>query len=148
MSRQEVYAWASFASSIAIAGLYTIYVLGWGGESPTVSDQLSSVLIKVFLFAFIIELVIGVLDSKDGVSKDERDYLIASKGYRNAYGFLCAAVCFVLFQIPFSSFYEQSWGLHFNIPANILLFHTLLFVLLFASMINRGTQIYFYRKEF
>lgn len=148
MSRQEIYAWTSIASSIAILGFYILYFLGVSENIPSLSDHLSSIFIKIFGIAFVIEVVLEILDSREKISRDERDDYIASKGYKNAYWFLSIGVVFILVQIFISGIFELSSFKDRVIQSPFFLFHVLFIVLMLSSLINRGTQLFFYRKEF
>jgi hypothetical protein len=142
MSKQEIYAWTSLLSSIAILGFYGITVYGLPDSLSGIESDLTSLFVKVFLFAFVVELAIGLFRSKDQVEKDERDYLIAGRGFRNAYYFLNVGLIVLISQIALGQFIENA-GIAFTL-VNIL--HMLIGSLLIASMINRATQIYFYQK--
>ena len=142
MSKQEIYAWTSLLSSIAILGFYGITVYGLPDSLSGIVSDLTFLFVKVFLFAFVVELAIGLFRSKDQVEKDERDNLIAGKEFRNAYYFLNVGLILLISQIALGQFVENA-GIAFTI-ANIM--HMLVGALFFASMINRATQIYFYQK--
>ena len=148
MSRQEIYAWTSIASSIAILGFYILYFLGVSENIPSLSDHLSSIFIKIIGIAFIIEIVLEILDSREKISRDERDDYIAAKGYKNAYWFLSICVVFILVQIFISGIFELSSFKDRVIQSPFFLFHVLFIALMLSSLINRGTQLFFYRKEF
>lgn len=142
MSKQEIYAWTSFLSSIAILGFYGLTMFGLPGDWAAMEEQLSSVLFKIFLFAFVVEVAIGILKNKNEVEKDERDEKIAGKGFRNAYYFLSYTFAFALFQIVIDhnmSFPTIEYG-------TITMIHFLVIILVLSSIVNRVTQIYFYRK--
>lgn len=148
MSRQEIYAWTSFASTISILGFYILYFLGASESIPSLSGHFSSIFIKIIGIAFVIEIILGILDSREKVSHDERDDHIAAKGYKNAYWFLSVCVVLILGQVFISGIIDlgsYTSGV-FNSP--FLLFHVLFIALMMSSLINRGTQLYFYRKEF
>lgn len=142
MSKQEIYAWTSFLSSIAILGFYSITVFGWPESLPDVEAQLSSLFIKVFLFALGVEVILGILKNKNEVEKDERDERIAGKGFRNGYLFLSVAIVFILSQLILDSIFGQAGFIY----GMVSLIHALIFTLFISSMVNRITQIYFYHK--
>ena len=148
MSRQEIYAWTSFSSTIAILGFYILYFLGVSESVPSLSDHFSSIFIKIIGIAFVIEIILGILDSREKVSHDERDDYIASKGYKNAYWFLSICVVFSLVQVFISEIIDLSSYTEGVFSSHFLLFHVLFIALMTSSLINRGTQLYFYRKEF
>ena len=142
MSKQEIYAWTSLLSSIAILGFYGLTMFGLPSEWAAIEDQLSSVLFKIFLFALIVEVGIGILKNKHEVEKDERDEKIAGKGFKNAYYFLAIAVSFVLFQVIMDNIFSYAPFIY----STISLIHLLVVTLVLSSIVNRTTQIYFYRK--
>jgi hypothetical protein len=142
MSKQEIYAWTSLLSSVAILGFYGITVYGLPDSMSGIEPNLSSLFVKVFLFAFVVELAIGLFRNKDDVEKDERDILIAGKGFRNAYYFLNAGIILLLSQIVLGQIFEHS-GIAYS---SITIIHTLIGSLFLGSMINRTTQLYFYQR--
>jgi len=142
MSKQEIYAWTSLLSSISIVIIYTVYAIGLPENWAEVESQLASIFFKVFLFVLVIEIILGILKNKNEVEKDERDEMVAGKGYRNAYHFLMVSVVFVLFQMIM----EDILGFNALVYGTVSLVHVLIYVVLLASIINRGTQIFFYRR--
>ena len=142
MSKQEIYAWTSLLSSVAILGFYGITVYGLPENLSNMESDLSSLFIKVFLFAFVIELAIGIFRGNVKVEKDERDKLIAGKGYRNAYYLMGALITIILSQLVLGQIFGGA-GLALNLTTVI---HVLVGTLFVASITNRGTQIYFYQR--
>lgn len=142
MSKQEIYAWTSLLSSIAILGIYGITVYGWPDSLPDIEAQLSSLFVKIFFFALGVEILLGILKKKNEVDKDERDEKIAGKGFRNAYIFLATVVTLIAFQTILDSIF----GVPVFMYGVFSLVHALIFALFFSSMVNRVTQLYFYRK--
>lgn len=137
-----MYAWTSLLSSISVVVIYTVYAIGLPENWAEVESQLASIFIKVFLFVLVIEIALGILKNKNEVEKDERDEMVAGKGYRNAYHFLMVSVVFVLFQMIM----ENILGFDSFVYGSVSLVHVLIYVVLLASIINRGTQIFFYRR--
>lgn len=142
MSRQEIYAWTSLLSSIAILIVYSLYTFGLPDNWSEIEGQLTSLFVKIFLFVLLVEITLGILKGNNEVEKDERDELIAGKGFRNAYLFLAVAVTILLFQIILDGFF----GYRSLVFGTTLLVHVLVYILVFSSVTNRLTQIYFYRK--
>lgn len=142
MSKQEIYAWTSVLSSLSIVIIYTVFAIGLPENWAEVESQLASIFFKVFLFVLVIEVILGILKNNNEVDKDERDEMIAGKGYRNAYHFLSIAVVIVLFQMIM----ENILGFHSFVYGTVSLVHVLMYAVLVASIINRATQIYFYRR--
>lgn len=142
MSKQEIYAWTSLLSSVAILGFYGITVYGLPDTLSAIESDLSSLFIKVFLFAFVVEIAIGIFRGKDKVEKDERDELIAGKGYRNAYYLMGVLITLILSQLVLGQIFGEA-GLALTL-VNVI--HVLVGTLFAASITNRATQIYFYQK--
>ena len=143
MSKQEMYAWTSLLSSISVVVIYTVYAIGLPENWAEVESQLASIFIKVFLFVLVIEIALEILKNKNEVEKDERDEMVAGKGYRNAYHFLMVSVVFVLFQMIM----EDVLGFHSFVYGSVSLVHVLVYAVLSASILNRATQIFYYRRE-
>lgn len=137
-----MYAWTSLLSSVAVLGIYGTTVFGWPESLPDFEDQLTSLFLKIFFFALGVEVLLGILKKKNEVEKDERDEMVAGKGFRNAYVFLSTAIVIILFQLIVDNIFLGAGLLH----EMFSLIHALIFSLIAASMINRVTQIYFYRK--
>lgn len=97
---------ASLLSSIAILVVYYMYTFGLPENWAGIEAQLTSLFIKIFLFVLLVEVAHGILKEKSKVEKDERDELIAGKGFRNAYIFLSVVVSVVLFQIMLDDFFS------------------------------------------
>ncbi|NBC27616.1 MAG: hypothetical protein GVY08_12200 [Bacteroidetes bacterium] len=142
MSKQEIYAWTSLLSSVAILGFYGITVYGLPDTLAGIESDLSSLFIKIFLFAFVIELAIGIFRGNDKVEKDERDELIAGRGYRNGYYLMGALITIILSQLVLGQIFGEA-GLPLTL-VNVI--HVLVGTLFAASITNRATQIYFYQK--
>jgi hypothetical protein len=142
MSKQEMYAWTSLLSSISVVVIYTVYAIGLPENWTEVESQLTSIFVKVFLFVMVIEIALEILKNKNEVEIDERDDMIAGKGYRNGYHFLMVAVVFVLFQMMM----EDILGFNSFIYGSVSLVHVLVYVVLSASILNRATQIFYYRR--
>jgi len=142
MSKQEIYAWTSLLSSISIVIFYTVYAIGLPENWAEVESQLVSMFFKIFLFVLFIEVILGILKNKNEVEKDERDDMIAGKGYRNGYHFLMVAVVAVLFQMIM----EDVLGFHSFVYGSVSLVHVLVYAVLSASILNRATQIFYYRR--
>lgn len=129
-------------SSISVVVIYTVYAIGLPENWAEVESQLASIFIKVFLFVLVIEIALEILKNKNEVEKDERDEMVAGKGYRNAYHFLMVSVVFVLFQMIM----ENILGFQSLIYGSVSLVHVLIYTVLLASITNRGSQIFFYRR--
>ncbi len=148
MSKQEILSWTSLGTAISVLFFYVLFVFGWPGFLPDYSDQLYNIFIKVFWIAIAIEFVLDLIESKNKVDKDERDFMIEAYGVRYAYNFLMVAIIFIIVQIPISEFLGQVSELHQMLGSKRVIFHALFITILMATLIKRTTMIYHYRKSF
>ena len=148
MSRKEIYAWSSLALTLGIFAYYLITVLGLPAAVENYYEQISGLIWKVIGMAFVVQLAIDLLNSTTigGVAKDERDSLIESKAFRNAYYFLIAAVVSVVVNILISNYLGEVSGRDKYLEVQFMTFHILVVVLFVASFIKSGTQIFYYQR--
>jgi len=148
MSRKEIYAWSSFGLTLAIFGYYLISVFGLPTGVENYSEQVTALIWKVIGIAFLVQFVIDFLNSAKigGVAKDERDKLIESKAFRNAYYFLMLAVVSLIFNVLISNFLSEASGQQSFLTVPFMMFHILVFVLFIANFIKSGTQIFYYQR--
>jgi len=148
MSRKEIYAWCSLGLTLAIFGYYLISVFGLPTGVENYSEQITALIWKVIGIAFLIQLVLDLLNSTKigGVAKDERDKLIESKAFRNAYYFLMLAVISLILNVLISDFLSEASGQKLFLAVPFMVFHTLVFILFIASFIKSGTQIFYYQR--
>lgn len=148
MSKKEIYAWSSLATSLALLGYYLVAVFGWPQTVEPYSDHITSIFWQVFVIAFVVELVLELLRhfNVGEVQEDERDAMLESKGYRNAYYVLMVTLVALIANSLVSDVIEQASGEAFFLSSPFMTFH-LLVALLFAAHITKyGTQIYYYQK--
>lgn len=148
MSKQEILSWTSLGTAISVLFFYVLFVFGWPGFLPDYSDQLYDIFFKVFWIAIAIEFVLDLIESKNKVDKDERDFMIEAYGVRYAYNFLMVAIIFIIVQIPLSEVLGQVSELHEVLGSKTVIFHGLFITILIATLIKRTTMIYHYRKSF
>lgn len=148
MSKQEILSWTSLGTALSVLFFYVLFVFGWPGFLPDYSDQLYNLFFKIFWIAVAIELVLDFIDKKNKVDKDERDFMIEAYGVKYAYNFLMVAIVFILVQIPLSEVFGQVSELHELLGSKRVIFHALFIIILTATLIKRGTMIYYYRKDF
>ncbi len=148
MSRKEIYAWSSLVLTLAILGYYLISVFGLPAEVENYSEQITALIWKVIGIAFLVQLVLDLLDSTKigGVAKDERDKLIESKAFRNAYYFLMVAVITLIVNVLITDAVSQASGEKLFLALPFMMFHILVFVLFTAILIKSGTQIFYYQR--
>jgi hypothetical protein len=148
MSRQEMYAWSSLATSVVLLAFYLTAVLGWPESIESYYDYLSGIFWKVLLIAVAVELILDLMESFQlgGVSKDERDIRIESKGYRNAYYLLVGAIALLLGHLFINDLITSATGNNLYLSVPFATFHILLVILLVSSIVKAGTQLYYYNK--
>lgn len=148
MSRKEIYAWCSLGITLSILGYYTITVFGLPSGIEAYEEQITGILWKVLAFAFLIELGLDLLNSTllGGVAKDERDMLIESKAFRNAYYFLIVAIISVVMNVFISDFLSTASGESVLLSMPYMTLHVLVIVLFTAILIKAATQIFYYQR--
>lgn len=147
MARQELYAWTSLASTLAILGLFLVLVWGLPEAAADYADGMVDVFIKVIAAAFVVELVLGLSKhTKAGmVDKDERDILIESRGFRNAYYFVMAALCLLAGHLFIGNLFGEAFAHAVYLATPALMLQALLAIFLLTSLIKALTQLYYYR---
>lgn len=148
MSRKEIYAWCSLGLTSALLGYYFITVFGLPSGLEDYSENISSLIWKVIGITFLIQFVIDLLNSTKigGVAKDERDKLIESKAFRNAYYFLMAAVISLIVHVLINDAIGQATGENLFLDLPFMMFHVLILVLFSAILIKSGTQVFYYQR--
>lgn len=148
MSRKEIYAWCSLGITLSILGYYTIMVFGLPAGIETYEEQITGLLWKVLGVAFLVELGLDLLNSTSvgGVAKDERDMLIESKAFRNAYYFLIVAIVSVVMNVFISDFLSSASGETMLLSMPFVTLHVLVIVLFSAILIKAATQIFYYQR--
>ena len=98
--------------------------------------------------AFVIEIILDATKNKTGAEKDERDLMIDARGFKNGYNFLSSFIAILIFQVLVSNIFNgvNSWFTTMAKPSFLL--HALFVLLMLSSLIRRGTQLFFYRKDF
>lgn len=148
MSKQELYAWSSFGMTASILVFYVLISFGWPEGIPDYSSQATKIFFNLFWIAFIIEIILDATEKKKRVDKDERDFMIEARGFKNAYNFLSSLIAILIFQVLVSYLFEgvNDWFAVIAKPSFVL--HSLFVLLLVSSLIRRGTQLYYYRKDY
>ncbi len=149
MSRKEIYAWCSLGLTLAIFGYYLVSVFGLPSGLENNREYVTDLIWKVIGIAFLIELVLDLLKSTKlgGVSKDERDILIESKGFRNAYYFLMVAIVSLVINVLISDYLSEASGQKLFLAVPFMMFHVLVFILFIASIIKSVTQLIYYETR-
>jgi len=148
MSKQELYAWSSFGMTLSILVFYALIVFGWPDGVPDFSSTAVKIFFNLFWIAFVVELILDATKNKTGVEKDERDFMIDARGFKNGYNFLSSFIAILIFQVLVSNIFDgiHSWFTIVAKPSFVL--HVLFILLLLSSLIRRGTQLFYYRKDF
>lgn len=148
MSKQELYAWVSLASTLAILGLYLMMVWGLPEGMESYAAGMIDIFIKVIVIAFVVELVLGLSKhTKAGrIDKDERDILIEGKGFRNAYYFVMVAISTMAAHLFISNLFGEEIAKSVYLATPSMMLHALLVIFLVTSLIKTLTQLYYYRQ--
>ena len=147
MSKQELYAWSSFGMTISILVFYVLIFFGWPEGIPDYSSKAVKIFFNVFWIAFILEIILDASEKKNQVNKDERDTMIDARGFRNAYNFLSGLIAVLLVQVLVSNVFDgvNNWFTIVAKPSFVL--HAMFVLLLLSSLVRRGTQLYYYRRD-
>jgi len=146
MSKQEIYSWCSLGFSLAILSYYLLSVFGWPPGLEQYANYVTGLIWKVIGAAVAIELTLDLLKSTKfgGVHKDERDKLIESKGFRNAYYFLMIALISLIGNVLISDFLSEVSGEKVLMAVPYMTFHALVVILFVSNIVKSVTQLYYY----
>lgn len=149
MSRKEIYAWCSLGITLSILGYYTMTVFGLPSGIEAYEEQITGLIWKVLGVAFLVEMGLDFMNSTalGGVAKDERDMLIESKAFRNAYYFLIVTIISVVMNIFVSDFLSSASGEFILLSMPFMTLHVLVIVLFTAILIKAATQIFYYQRS-
>ena len=148
MSKQEIYAWCSLGFSSAVLAYYIIWVFGLPLGLENYAEQITSLLWKIIAVTFVVEFILDLLNSTTfgGIQKDERDFRIEFKGFRNAYYFLMAAIVFLIGHILLNDFMSNASGGPVLLTEIFGVFHILVLILFGANILKSATQIVHYQR--
>ncbi|NGP87959.1 hypothetical protein [Fodinibius halophilus] len=148
MSKKEIYAWSSLASSIVLLGLYLTAVFGWPTSLEEHAGYITGLFWKVLAIAVVVELLIEVLKEFNSteVFEDERDEKIQAKGYKNAYYFLMGSIIVLAFNMFLNNLGQEVFEDQLVLTVPVLSLHLLIIIFFMADITKAGTQIYYYRK--
>lgn len=149
MSKQEIYSWSSLGFAVAVFTYYILSVFGWPPALENYTEYITGIIWKVIGFTFLVEFILDLLNSAKfgGVDKDERDRLIESKGFRNAYYFVLCALISLIGNVLISDFFSRTSGETVFLSAPYMTFHAMVFILFIAVILKSGTQLYYYNKS-
>lgn len=148
MSKQELYAWCSLGMSISVLVFYILIFWGWPEGIPDYSSRIVKIFFNVFWIALIGEIILDATQKKNQLNGDERDQMIAAKGYRNAYSVLSIVVVLIIVQALLSNVFGLTGNLYASMAQSTFILHSLFISLLISGITRRSTQIWFYRRDF
>ncbi len=148
MSKQELYAWTSFLSTVALLGYYVLVIVEPSGGVAGYAGEMKALFLKVIGIALLVEIVLELSRyvGARGVEKDERDHTIAAKGFRNAYFFVMVALVSLLGNLWVSDVLSRAAGERVFLAIPFATVHALLAIVLLAQIIRSATQLYYYRR--
>lgn len=140
----ERYIWASLVAAIFFAGLYLVLASPISPGSDAVTPPLGAYLVVIILFAMVqggLSVALAIAQKSDDIKKDERDLWIESKGYRNGYYFLFAAVNLLLVYMLGDAVVGEAG----YVATITLALHGLVLAVFLAHITLLATQVYYYR---
>jgi hypothetical protein len=147
LSFQEKSHWASLFAIVGVFGYHFHNVFGAVEAITTVElmVRLIGVIIVIVVIEIVLHIVIAVTaikDAEDGGALDERDVLVNTRAFRNAYVVLFIGVLHMIgYVIAGDLSSEPRWEVT---PANTA--NLLLFVLVIAEIVNYASRLYYYRR--
>lgn len=149
MSKKEIYAWSSLSSSVALLGFYLIAAFGWPESLENHGDYITSIFWKVLGIAVAVEITLELMkEFKLGeIYQDERDILIESKGYRNAYYVLMVAIVTLIINLLLNDMAGEPVEERIFLPIPFMAFHVLVIILFVANITKSSTQLYYYLRH-
>lgn len=146
MSRPQLYALASLASAIAIAGYYLLALTDLGDASYT--DQLGTIFIRVIIFAALVEFALDFAQSIGSlrIDKDERDRAIDGSSYRNGYYVFICVVFTAIGHLAIGGFLGGYLDEDFLVSMPLVTLHILVLGSLTAIATHAVTRLYLYQK--
>lgn len=112
------------------------------------SQYVTDIIWKVIVAAFLVEFILDLLKSTEfgGVDKDERDLLIESKGFRNAYYFVMVSMVVLVVHLLVSDLLSEASGEQLFLSLPYMAFHVLVFTIFITSIIKSATQLFYYNR--
>lgn len=143
MSRSELTAWVSLASTTAVLVVYSIFMF-----SLALPDGFQDVFWKFVLVVVVVEIVLDLSRNRGGrPDRDERDERIEAQSYRYAYRGVMVAVMILIGHL-FSMNVMQSVLDPVYVEGTIRwAMHYLVFVAGTASMVKSATQVVQYHRS-
>lgn len=148
MSRKEIYAWSSLASSVVLLTFYLVSVFGWP-EGMAGYDFVVNLFWKVLGIAVAVEVVLALLDELN-IGKEthnDQQFLIESKSYRNAYYLLMVALVALIVHIFINDVATEYTEKELWFAMPFMTLHLLVIIVFSASITKSTTQLYYYSKR-
>ena len=149
MSKQEIYAWISVATTVALLGLYIVLAIGLPESIEAYTDSLESLFLKIIGLALLVRIGLSIARRTEAgrVEKDERDHLLQLKGYRTAYIFVMCVLVSLVFHLVVSDYLSEAAGERLWLSAPYQAVHALIVTFLVAGILEDATKLFYYRKD-
>lgn len=143
MSRSELTAWVSLASTTALLIIYSIFMFGL--ELP---GGVKDLFWKLVLVVVVVEVVLDMSRNRGNrPDRDERDELIEARSYRLAYRGVMIAILILIGHLFSMSLLEGAMEQDYVDIMRPWMLHYLVFVAGTASMIKSATQVLLYHRS-
>jgi len=147
MSRQEVYAWASVWSSLAVTLFYVLTMFGIPGVFEPIKDNIIEVVIVLVFVDLVAQTIITLQQSKSlRIEKDERDLQIEAQGFRVGYYFFVGAIALLMGHVFTMHAIESFADPEFLASMRFVVMHYLVFALVAGTTAKPIVQIIHYRR--
>src|SRR5271166_6150138 len=143
MSYQEKSIAGSLLAMLVVYGYYFTAVLRHAGQLDFAIGRLIFAVIAIIVIETVYHIVLA-LESKPE-PKDERDILIESKAYRNAY-FLLAAGAFLVIGCVIMAGLARDAAPTRIVVTPFITVNLVLFFMVLAELMKFLTQLYYYRR--
>jgi hypothetical protein len=147
LSFQEKSVWASLIAIVAVFGFHFYKVFG-PAQAINTADllvRLVGIVIVIVIIEIVLHIIIAMTAARDaevGGAMDERDVLVATRAYRNAYMVMFVGVIYMLGYVIAGDLNAGSrWTVNAVNSANLLLL-----ILVVAEIVNYGSRIFYYRS--
>lgn len=131
-----------FALIVAYGSYFSAMVRHWGDETGSLGRLVLAVVVIVMIET-VYNIVLAV-DSKPQ-PKDERDTMIASKAYRNAYFFLYFGAGTIMTCALGLAAIDGAAPMRFTVTPFVIL-NTVLLLMVVAELVKFLTQLFYYRR--
>jgi hypothetical protein len=146
LSYQEKSIWGSLAAIVIAYGYYFSATLREFGRSENANlGRLVLAVIMIVVIETVYQIVLAIASKEE--PKDERDTLISSKAYRNAYFFLYGGAGTLMTAALGLSVVSGIPGLGISITPYLIL-NVVLLLMVLAELVKFCTQLFYYRRGF